>query len=182
MVSIPFKRESASKVQSQTWFQFPSNGKVHRKFKSPSLPQAAPGEFQFPSNGKVHRKCVNKINRCSQARYVSIPFKRESASKVASYNRLGIVFSTFQFPSNGKVHRKSAIDRYISDPFNVSIPFKRESASKVYTGILKIYLLKGVSIPFKRESASKVNINVSVCSVDLSFNSLQTGKCIERRR
>ncbi len=93
-----------------------------------------------------------------------------------------------------------------NDPFGVSIPFKRESISKVrylrwlkrksrysfnslQTGkyiqritrrITNAYQIYPVSIPFKRESISKAWIKPSMCPFASSFNSLQTGKYIQR--
>ena len=118
-VSIPFKRESASKESRQTRLTG-DNFRV----------------FQCLSNGKVHRKEIETpVPGCTVA-FVSIPFKRESASK----DKLGSLTTT---PA-GKV----------------SIPFKRESASKGrYSQTPRIRKVDWVSIPFKRESASKVNFD-----------------------
>ena len=63
-VSIPFKRESVSKVSV---FDIWSWG-VDLK-------------FQFPSNGKAYPKSRVKQSQLRVAPYVSIPFKRESVSK-----------------------------------------------------------------------------------------------------
>ena len=45
------------------WFQFPSNGKVHRKVNQRLTPHADVTMFQFPSNGKVHRKGDERTHR-----------------------------------------------------------------------------------------------------------------------
>ena len=63
-------------------------------------------KFQFPSNGKAHRKCRILEYNTAPGTQVSIPFKRESTSKVVDASDKGII-----------EHR-------------VSIPFKRESTSK----------------------------------------------------
>ena len=45
----------------------------------------------------------------------------------------------------------------------------------------ELHVDEGVSIPFKRESVSKDRFQGgAVIKVDLGFNSLQTGKCIQR--
>ena len=85
-------------------------------------------EFQFPSNGKAYPK--RSAIRPVRCKTVSIPFKRESVSKVRMlllwWNRL-----KFQFPSNGKAYPKIEITVVNPDGTVVSIPFKRESVSKV---------------------------------------------------
>ena len=62
-------------------------------------------KFQFPSNGKVDPKKTG-CNLRGLVNSVSIPFKRESRSKVT----IGIAVTVpirFQFPSNGKVDPKN---------------------------------------------------------------------------
>ena len=87
-------------------FQFPSNGKVYPKATLEEIHCFYLNGFQFPSNGKVYPKSQDEgFSYPYSTLYVSIPFKRESVSKVLFY-RLRI---------KGK---------------EVSIPFKRESVSK----------------------------------------------------
>ena len=64
--------------------------------------------------------------------------------------------SRFQFPSNGKVHEKSLCAE------------KRKAQGKK------------VSIPFKREGTWKVTPTRTPTTVAISFNSLQTGRYMER--
>ena len=142
--------------------------------------------FQFPSNGKVYPKFGRSRDRRHNPLRVSIPFKRESVSKetqsmrrrpgkdVAGFNSLqtgkciqsakatahnNIAKRLFQFPSNGKVYPKiTRVPRH------------------------QLHLLSQVSIPFKRESVSKVKMRMPLgCSTYICFNSLQTGKCIQRK-
>ena len=113
-VSIPFKRESLSKVIIQVHrlrylarFQFPSNGKAYPKFKQIQKAQGNLDafEFQFPSNGKAYPKTSSRL-------------RTRSASK-------------FPFPSNGKAYPKNKrITPIWRWHYIVSIPFKRESLSK----------------------------------------------------
>ena len=64
----------------------------------------------------------------------------------------------FQFPSNGKVY------------------------PKILIGLTLSVLTVDVSIPFKRESVSKdQEVKVTIVKIEESFNSLQTGKCIQSR-
>ena len=114
---------------------------------------------------------------------VSIPFKRESLSKVAlREERLWLGMHRFQFPSNGKAYPKDTKSRAecLLTPC-VSIPFKRESLSKgMYLEIFAVGNLC-VSIPFKRESLSKVREVSTFWIEKKSFNSLPTGKPIQRQ-
>ena len=105
-VSIPFKREGASKHRKKGdrrrtitggLFQFPSNGKAHpnesfnflqtgRRIQTTdrtSVNEKMP-KFQFPSNGKAHPNFICSSDRFSRWQIrVSIPFKREGASKLS---------------------------------------------------------------------------------------------------
>ena len=164
-VSIPFKRESVSKEH---------NKKCHSHFiRRVSIPfkresvskvrcetdRVSEDMFQFPSNGKVYPKS-NPDQDGRRERWVSIPFKRESVSKEHTAGT-------------------SDVTRRV-----VSIPFKRESVSKGSVTVgSQSEAIDVVSIPFKRESVSKVClISCSFLTPFLSFNSLQTGKCIQSNR
>ena len=84
-------------------------------------------EFQFPSNGKAYPKLTETDESVVRAVGVSIPFKRESGSKVTEVaDILQFGPMTFQFPSNGKADQKS-VSRANRRRNLVSIPFKRES-------------------------------------------------------
>ena len=87
-VSIPFKRESISKVYII--------GLMQRKDNV--------FEFPFPSNGKAYPKYFQKIHNLRKPN-VSIPFKRESISKVLTCEKTYLA-ATFPFPSNGKAYPK----------------------------------------------------------------------------
>ena len=111
--------------------------------------------FQFPSNGKAYPKDV----------------------AIAQYTTAVVIM--FQFPSNGKAYPKRRNFTDNSWGYRVSIPFKRESVSKVIK--TRIILLENiVSIPFKRESVSKEQAEQNLLDEVLCFNSLQTGKRIQR--
>ena len=114
---------------------------------------------------------------------------------------------TFQFPSNGKAYPKRCprmpvhivwwhcfnslqTGKRIQSPAPtgsptgssyeiVSIPFKRESVSKAFRNPQPLPKTE-VSIPFKRESVSKVNAWSLLREAMERFNSLQTGKRIQR--
>ena len=89
---------------------------------------------------------------------VSIPFERESISKVDYINRMPRMTEKFQFPSSGKVYPK--VERY--GPYTVHFVC--------------------VSIPFERESISKAVVLTEFWNhTNLSFNSLRAGKYIQRR-
>ena len=186
-------------------FQFPSNGKVspkHDKFRKKCRFSLGFNSLQTGKclqrgqtrssrkwrttsfNSLQTGKCIQSTGQsvfCGEKRWVSIPFKRESVSKeenrtttssamyVERFNSLqtgkciqsrGFVkfigaVKAFQFPSNGKVSPKSAMVADVWDSIQyVSIPFKRESVSK------------GIDLGQKLASKN-------------SFNSLQTGKCLQ---
>ena len=87
-------------------FQFPSNGKAYPKVCGCDEASVIDNiMFQFPSNGKAYPKTKHKFFKKNFRRRVSIPFKRESVSKVI----IGIISvggREFQFPSNGKAYPK----------------------------------------------------------------------------
>ena len=135
-VSIPFKRESLSKVARIT-------DDTH-EYWGVSIP--------------FKRESLSKGNARSQRRNarVSIPFKRESLSKEVA-TALGLTLAlVFRFNSlqTGKPIQSLQIRHRILNRVCVSIPFKRESLSKgelLYPFTVQVT----VSIPFKRESLSK---------------------------
>ena len=96
-----------------------------------------------------------RLHQPESNRQVSIPFKRESLSKVEYPIYLSEPRISFQFPSNGKAYPKSKAARVDAPARYVSIPFKRESLSKVYLFRQPNCTHLYVSIPFKRESLSK---------------------------
>ena len=117
-------------------------------------------KFQFPSNGKVDIQSFLLIFAVLVAiAFVSIPFKRESISKVRFLT--GIL--------------KSEV--------GVSIPFKRESGypKEQLDGLRSTR--PEVSIPFKRESGYPKSIRyeeIASATFEFGFNSLQTGKWISK--
>ena len=112
--------------------------------------------FQFPSNGKVYPKSGRRTLHPLPQRW-------------------------FQFPSNGKVYPKAILPKN----FLLNLKFQFPSNGKVYPKVIET---RGnttettlVSIPFKRESISKGSKDRQTALLSLSFNSLQTGKYIQRR-
>ena len=159
-------------------FQFPSNGKAYPKaFFDIALWSIEVWKFQFPSNGKAYPKGRNEEYNCHNNQ-VSIPFKRESISKVppsSSHAGVNLPVSipfkresiskvdvelgdlkpdqVFQFPSNGKAYPKTSTGmvRYELDRL-VSIPFKRETISKV---VVRVWPLQSVFLQFQFPSNGK---------------------------
>ena len=96
-------------------FQFPSNGKADTKVR-PDGPYtrklAVAFEFQFPSNGKADTK-KPQASKEPMSDEVSIPFKRESVSKVGQFKRhphpmtesrlLRLCVSVEVYPKSGKM-------------------------------------------------------------------------------
>ena len=134
--------------------------------------------FQFPSNGKLHSNPISVWAMWELIR-VSIPFKRETAFKQKITSCTKGWSERFQFPSNGKLHSNCSLVRQsVRIRYRVSIPFKRETAFKHRTPTTWTALTQ-VSIPFKRETAFKLSSKASVNGCIPSFNSLQTGNCIQ---
>ena len=99
----PKEHLGSTVVNRKPSFQFPSNGKVYPKPPNRKKKRWKQ-RFQFPSNGKVYPK-TQRFSERNASSTVSIPFKRESVSKV-SYGCGTSCETKFQFPSNGKVYPK----------------------------------------------------------------------------
>ena len=93
----------------------------------------------------------------NQTIHVSIPFKREGIYKGSGCLKRfqQSVLSLFQFPSNGKAYPKTI-------------------------SVRPTYRTKWVSIPFKREGIYKEVLNMNEKVRNRCFNSLQTGRHIQR--
>ena len=89
-VSIPFKRESISKVSLRCGTVVVESRVVSIPFKRESISKEA---SQWSLLIEVFKE-------------VSIPFKRESISKAVGFFHQRQRYSLFQFPSNGKVYPK----------------------------------------------------------------------------
>ena len=144
-VSIPFKRESLSKVT-----------------RVPKRADRVAEGFHSLQTGKPIQSFLHFfVWKCSElGRHVSIPFKRESLSKARGKPM------QFSICSVSIPFKRESLSKDICLLCNgyflyVSIPFKRESLSKGkerevgrVSGII-------VSIPFKRESLSKAAVQDS---------------------
>ena len=189
------------------WFQFPSNGKAYPKevvaschFQGLGFNSLQTGKpiqshshfignddpetalFQFPSNGKAYPK--TNMDRTGTARFLCFNSLQTGKPIQSSlkYTWQGNCKTRFQFPSNGKAYPKLNATRICGKGRKVSIPFKRESLSKVMVPLFGcgIKEVETVSIPFKRESLSKEGTASGTKTMTGSFNSLQTGKPIQR--
>ena len=190
IVSIPFKRESVFKV---LWhiFLLEETMKVSIPFKRESVFKGF--KSILLKRGKLvsipfKRESVFKVKRSwalpTVKAKVSIPFKRESVFKglreknrSQSWKRFNslqtgkciqsdddddgevMALSQFQFPSNGKVYSKL---------LEWCIPGNRMESRFQFPSNGKVY--------------SKPSESGGVYNSETSFNSLQTGKCIQRRR
>ena len=180
-------------------------GKWIQRILTGYVPEYSNLKFQFPSNGKVDPKCLSAICRCPCWRicFNSLQTGKwiQSGSLPAHPSRcLG-----FQFPSNGKVDPKPDNNEDNNEEGKFQFPSNgKVDPKRTFAGTIR-YLLQKVSIPFKRESGSKgLHTIVGTCTgiqfqfpsngkVDpkpnnvqtsfilwKSFNSLQTGKWIQR--
>ena len=114
IVSIPFKRESASQVTTMKFTPLPSNGKVYLKFLMNTRKKHRRFRFHSLQTGKRiqrnHNFTLNPPRRDPRTD-VSIPFKRESGSKAVIITRMletekARISEMFPFPSNGKADPK----------------------------------------------------------------------------
>ena len=189
-VSIPFKRESLSKVHHDGYV---GKGNIEG--------------FNSLQTGKpIQRRALKEPVKKEIKNWVSIPFKRESLSKgvPSTFIRTSYWVSIpFKRESLSKAQLLTYEEKQQFE--RVSIPFKRESLSKdwavrylhliMWVGFNSLQtgkpiqrlsssstsgdLMFFVSIPFKRESLSKVNVYLIKSDASESFNSLQTGKPIQ---
>ena len=160
---IPFKRESISKAMEicptrptkhMCFNSLQTGNHIQRQFDA-LVPEDTKVVFQFPSNGKPYPK--------SKARKFGPLFcdgfnSLQTGKHIQSEDGLKIrkFLTEFQFPSNGKAYPKSFRTTQFRGLYFVSIPFKRESISKDHP-----------------------NHNQGKHG-DYRFNSLQTGKHIQR--
>ena len=188
-VSIPFKRETIYKADVDKVF-------IHEYT----------GAFQFPSNGKAYTK-GKRIGTAKYNTCVSIPFKRETIYKGKPTSvRRSRVKKLFQFPSNGKPYTKNS---FLTSDRMQALQFQFPSNGKPYTKRKlmlgppdkgqfqfpsngKAYtkphdagnMITGPSEEFQFPSNGKPytkKVIERILNLDPnSFNSLQTGKHIQR--
>ena len=136
-------------------FQFPSNGKVYPK--QPRLSERLilePG-FQFPSNGKAYPKLKSKSSKLiGRPCFNSLQTGKHIQSFRTAWGRNSKRIQ-FQFPSNGKAYPK-VITSFRSSG---EILFQFPSNGKAYP---------------------KMRLTIWNCRISMCFNSLQTGKHIQR--
>ena len=117
-VSIPFKRESISKVQckhrhlsrEEFEFQFPSNGKAYPKLMTRSSVTSSVVMFQFPSNGKAYPKLIFANETLRGLRFNSLQTGKHIQSPSGDTGEIRNMW--FQFPSNGKAYPKLIVSSY----------------------------------------------------------------------
>ena len=166
-----------------TTFQFPSNGKAHRKERAQVYDAIAVLSFQFPSNGKAHRKSPWSLKTMPVAGQFQFPSngkahrKMTLASTAASGN-----YTVFQFPSNGKAHRK-CFTQMVSKAemrFNSLQTGKHIASHGNPTDAAAAWR---VSIPFKRESTLQVVFScIMITSIAFAFQFPSNGKAHRKRR
>ena len=137
-------------------FQFPSNGKVHRKL-AVEVRTTQGFWFQFPSNGKAYPKATIALT-LHNTTTVSIPFQRESVSKVWTCQKAQDVYDSFNSLQTGK--------RIQSTNTFMCRRQRKRSFNSLQTG----------------RRIQRVEYKIEVyASEKRGFNSLQTGRRIQRR-
>ena len=163
-------------------FQFPSNGKADPKPDNLFLSGSGCLSFNSLQTGKRIQR-VATCAWCGEGGYVSIPFKRESGSKVGhSPSREEQVNFCFNSLQTGKrIQRQMKIARTLALTLTFQFPSNGKADPKRLPAKHPKWQIF-VSIPFKRESGSKVaNTLLNAMAEAESFNSLQTGKRIQRK-
>ena len=179
------QRGSGSYIIDQTnVFNSLQTGKgiQRRTTKPPDFKVSA--RFQFPSNGKGDSKShPHWRDYVVYHNNVSIPFKRERGFKELQEAVSGLrAKKPFQFPSNGhKGIQRQALQDISKHKYPVSIPFKRERGFKEDRARVYRWLNLVFQFPSNGERGFKVYQRKSRAeSLSLRFNSLQTGKGIQR--
>ena len=187
LVSIPFKRESVFKGQASealkerhTSVSIPFKRESVFKAQNAAIFHTAPS-FQFPSNGKVYSKRRHPRSP-SPIKRVSIPFKRESVFKEEISEGLWRML-LFQFPSNGKVYSKFWCWELFRQCLLLS--FNSLQTGKCIQSLAVYFIRKGgarnlFQFPSNGKVYSKSVRPAPELQEGQSFNSLQTGKCIQR--
>ncbi len=84
---------------------------------------STPTAFQFPTNRKAYPKSTASSSLASTGRIVSIPYERESISKVKIAETCWWKkTSEFQFPTNGKAYPKYYNLNYHNYPEKFQFP------------------------------------------------------------
>ena len=114
-VSIPFKRESVSKVDTPVdaerhfgqKFQFPSNGKAYPKCLNTdlSIESASPG-FNSLQTGKRIQSLYRMHDTRPWDQEFQFPSNGKAYPKAIKVFYAHVVNQKFQFPSNGKAYPK----------------------------------------------------------------------------
>ena len=136
-----------------TCFHSLQTGK-HRKRKGFEIgPETAKWSFPFPSNRNAETKPAPTTRKSGIKG--SIPFKRESLSKVKRFV-WAFERNLFPFPSNGNAYLQQQTHDARTQPIQlcVSIPFKRERRDKAFA-VRDFRVPDSVSIPFKPERGDK---------------------------
>ena len=148
-------RSICSDSQLKRKFRFPSNGKAYPKQVEGDYYNFQDLLFRFPSNGKAYPKPKKKSLTGLPKKRVSIPFQRESVSKVD-------------------------IEMEEETLVAVSIPFQRESVSKAKPinaeDLLRLYCFDSLPTGKRIQRTTKSRSTL----MEYSFDSLPTGKRIQR--
>ena len=187
-VSIPFKRESISErdsggidgLQQDTSFNSLQTGKhIWTPWVCKRTHRSLRVRFQFPSNGKVYLNSVYMKN----ARAFTLTFQFPSNGKVYLNDMMAAAADMSQESFNslqtGKYIWTGANTRIHPWYREVSIPFKRESGFRVDPDEWAWCAAFLFQFPSNGKVDSELSIMISQCSKK-SFNSLQTGKWIQR--
>ena len=133
--------------------------------------------FNSLQTGKAFRTSCD-IQDANKALRVSIPFKRERLSEQEVRHIDNIITISFNSLQTGKAFRTKSVATSALRRINkVSIPFKRERLSEHRMDMF-IHLSSGFKFQFPSNGKGFPNeyVKEKKGDIDMSFNSLQTGK------
>ena len=185
--AYPKRKKLNLKNEEFHQFQFPSNGKAYPK-KEIKKHSGLSIKFQFPSNGKADPKGMMLFFEELAPGCVSIPFKRESVSKGNKVRMDRFLDQAFQFPSNGKAYPKVAVVAALVAflPLSFQFPSNGKAYPKSCYGRTSISFQQRIRLRFNSLQTGKRIQRFLGCLMLLmrraSFNSLQTGKRIQSQK
>ena len=115
----------------------------------------------------------------SSAVHVSIPFKRESVFRVYRFIKTGHASSVSIPFKRESVFREETVQQETTPVTMVSIPFKRESVFRAVPPASHLITAIAFQFPSNGKVYSEANQATALADIQSSFNSLQTGKCIQ---
>ena len=186
-VSIPFKRERGYKdfthprrgEGGHNGFNSLQTGTRSQRVKIVELVTSSAAPVSIPFKRERGAKVSLPEYATLLGTIVSIPFKRERGAKDVADGNYRLDYNGFNSLQTGTRSQRRPESQRRTNGLQVSIPFKRERGAKDNLS-WRLPEVPFVSIPFKRERGYKGKREWFYDPDLYSFNSLQTGKRIQR--